>query len=101
MLESGLGQNKGKTIILPEIFDLDVSDKLKDDLLEHFEEGDVKIDASSVQRVATNSLLMLISAAKTAQKINVGFTILNPSEPMRGAINRLGLVENFASFTKE
>ncbi len=101
MTDGGLEQNKGKSIILPEIFDLDVSDKLKDDLLEHFEEGDVELDASSVQRVATNSLLMLISAAKTAQQTNVGFTILNPSEPMRGAIERLGLVENFASFIKE
>ncbi len=98
MAEVQIEQNE--TLALPPIVDLDALDLIKDKLLEQFEFGSVNIDASPVERVATNALLMLISAGQTAKQANIDFTIANPSEPMLGAINRLGLSENFAPLIK-
>ena len=95
-----MAEAQTEPVALPPIVDLDALDSIRDDLLVHFEQGPVDIDAASVERVATNALLMFISAAEAARQANIPFTISNPSEPMLSAIERLGLTEQFALLTK-
>ncbi len=91
---------QNEILTLPPVVDLDALDSISEQLIEQLECGSVNIDASSVDRVATNALLMLISAANSAEQANITLTISNPSEPMLGAIERLGLSENFAPLIK-
>ncbi len=65
----GAGHNHGTSeasaIALPEVIDLDALDAIRDKLIDAVEDGAVTVVASAVQRVSTNGLLMLISAAET------------------------------------
>ncbi len=92
---------QNEIVVLPAIVDLDATDSIREKLLEQIEHGAINIDASPVERVATNSLLMLLSASKSAKAANIDFFIQNPSEQMVGAIERLGLSENFAPLIKQ
>ena len=85
-----------KTVALPPVVDLDALDGVRDRLLEVIETGPVRINGAAVERVATNALLMLLSAADTARKANFAFEIAGPSAAMTGAIERLGLTPGFA-----
>lgn len=85
-----------KTVALPPVVDLDALDGVRDRLLEVIETGPVRINGAAVERVATNALLMLLSAADTARKANFAFEIAGPSPAMTGAIDRLGLSPQFA-----
>jgi anti-anti-sigma regulatory factor len=85
-----------KTVALPPVVDLDALDGVRDRLLEVIETGPVRINGAAVERVATNALLMLLSAADTARKTNFAFEIAGPSAAMTGAIDRLGLTPRFA-----
>ena len=58
------------------------------------------VDGSRVERVATNALLMLVSAAETAKRNSYGFAITGASAPMRAAIARLGLTGAFAGLMR-
>ena len=51
-----------QTVALPEIIDLDSIDGIRDQLIDALEEGPVTVQASAVERVSTNALLLLISA---------------------------------------
>ena len=53
-----------KVVALPAIVDLDTLDVVRDGLIDAVEMGAVTVDASKVERVATNALFMLISAAE-------------------------------------
>ena len=53
----------GKVVSLPAIVDLDALDVVRDGLIDAVELGNTEIDASKVERVATNALFMLISAS--------------------------------------
>jgi anti-anti-sigma regulatory factor len=86
--------------VLPAIVDLDALDIVRDGLIEAVELGAVSIDASRVDRVATNALLMLISASETAKRNEFGFTITGASAPMQAAIERLGLSGRFSGLMK-
>ncbi len=46
---------------------------------------------ATVERVATNALLMLVSAAETARRNSFAFAISGASASMLAAIDRLGL----------
>jgi|EndMetStandDraft_2_1072991.scaffolds.fasta_scaffold22539_3 anti-anti-sigma regulatory factor len=85
---------------LPAIVDLDALDVVRDGLLEAVENGSVTIDASRVDRVVTNALLMLVSAAQTARRNQYGFTITGTSAPMLAAIDRLGLAPSFSGLMR-
>lgn len=89
-----------RSVVLPAIVDLDALDIVRDGLIEAVELGGVEVDASRVERVATNALLMLISASETAKRNEFGFNISGASAPMRAAIERLGLSGSFSGLMK-
>jgi anti-anti-sigma regulatory factor len=86
---------------LPAVVDLDSMDNVRDWLVSAFDDGDVDLNGAEVQRIATNALLMLVSAGETAGKLNVKFTISNPSTAFEEAVERLGFSQIFNSFRKE
>ncbi|MEQ1769576.1 MAG: STAS domain-containing protein [Devosia sp.] len=89
-----------KTLALPAVIDLDALDDVRDRLVDAIESGPVQVDGRAVERVSTNALLMLISAAQTARRNSFGFTISGASAPMLQAIDRLGLLPSFAGLMK-
>lgn len=91
---------KTKTLALPAIVDLDTLDTVRDGLMAAIETGPISVDAAAVERVTTNALVMLISAAETARRNNYEFEIAGASAPMLSAIDRLGLAGNFAGIMK-
>lgn len=84
-----------KIVALPAVVDLDALDMVRDGLIEAVELGPVVVDGRAVERVATNALLMLLSAAQTARRNTYEFAISAASAPMRAAIDRLGLDDAF------
>jgi hypothetical protein len=90
----------GKIVVLPAIVDLDALDAVRDGLIDAVELGPVEIDASRVERVATNALFMLVSAAETSRRNSYGFAIDGASAPMLAAIDRLGLSASFSALMK-
>jgi anti-anti-sigma regulatory factor len=91
---------KTKTVALPAVIDLDALDEVRDGLIDAIEDGPVVIDGSMVERVATNALIMLISAAETAKGNSNNFELAGASAPMLTAIDRLGLGPSFSRFMK-
>jgi anti-anti-sigma regulatory factor len=89
-----------RVVALPAVVDLDALDNVRDGLIDAVELATVTVDASRVERVATNALLMLISAAETARRNGFGFEITRASAPMRAAIERLGLAGTFSALMK-
>jgi anti-anti-sigma regulatory factor len=89
-----------KTVVLPAIVDLDALDGVRDRLLDAVETGPVIVNGAAVERVSTNALLMLISAAETARRNSFTFAVENASEPIYSAISRLGLDSHFAGMMK-
>jgi anti-anti-sigma regulatory factor len=96
MAESG----EARIVALPAVVDLDALDLVRDGLIDAVELGPTRIDASRVERVATNALLMLLSAAETARRNGFAFSIADISAPMQAAIERLALGASFARFVK-
>jgi len=80
-----------QTVALPAVIDLDAIDGVRDVLIDALEEGPVSVDAAAVERVSTNALLLLVSAAETARRNQYEFAIQAPSAAMVAAIGRLGL----------
>jgi len=89
-----------KVVALPAIVDLDALDFVRDGLIEAVELGAVAVDASQVERVSTNALFMLISAAETAKRNSTNFTIFGASAPIKAAVDRLGLDSAFTGLMK-
>ena len=89
-----------KAIALPAVVDLDALDGVRDRLLDAVDSGPVTISAAAVERVCTNGLLMLISAAETARRNSFAFAVEEVSPTMRLAIDRLGLGPHFAGVIK-
>jgi len=95
-----MAQQEASAVTLPEVIDLDALDSIRDKLIDAVEDGPVTVVASSVQRVATNGLLMLISAAETARRNHNEFAVEAPSAAMLAAIDRLGLGAQFSGMMK-
>ena len=95
-----MAQQEASAVTLPEVIDLDALDSIRDKLIDAVEDGPVTVVASSVQRVATNGLLMLISAAETARRNHNEFAVEAPSAAMLAAIDRLGLGTQFSGMMK-
>lgn len=89
-----------KSIALPAIVDLDALDIVRDGLIDAIEHGPVVVTGAHVERVSTNALLMLLSAADTARRNNFSFSIADASMPMVSAIERLGLAGQFSGMMK-
>ncbi|MEO6396092.1 MAG: STAS domain-containing protein [Devosia sp.] len=90
----------GKTVALPAVVDLDAIDGVRDGLLDAIEQGAVLVDGHAVERVSTNALLMLISAAETARRNSFPFAIAGASAPMLAAIDLLGLRSSFSGLMR-
>ena len=91
---------ESKVVALPAVVDLDALDNVRDGLIDAVELGAVAVDASRVERVATNALFMLVSAAETAKRNSFPFEITGASAPMQAAIERLGLNGTFTGLMK-
>ena len=89
-----------KIVALPAIVDLDALDFVRDGLIEAMELGQVTVDASHVERISTNALFVLISAAETAKRNSLAFTISGASAPIKASIERLGLDGAFSGLMK-
>ncbi|HHG90345.1 MAG TPA: hypothetical protein ENJ90_07715 [Devosia sp.] len=85
---------------LPPVIDLDSMDNVREWLMNAMDEGDVELNAAPVQRVATNSLLMLVCASQTAAGFGVGFVVSDQSDAFSEAVERLGFSEIFSNFRK-
>jgi anti-anti-sigma regulatory factor len=83
-------------VALPAVVDLDALEDVRDALLAETERGGIEVSGDAVERISTNALLMLASAAETARRNNFPFTITTASPAMRAAIDRLGLNVVFA-----
>ncbi|WIY53154.1 STAS domain-containing protein [Devosia sp. YIM 151766] len=86
---------------LPAIIDLDAVDAIRDQLAAALEEGPIIVEAGGVERVSTNGLLLLVSAAETARRHHFDFAIATPSAAMIAAIERLGLGAQFSGMMKQ
>ena len=95
-----MAEGRHRTIALPAVVDLDALDTVRDRLLDAVESGPVTISAGAVERVCTNALLMLVSAAETARRNRFSFEIDKTSEPMAHAVERLGFSQTFAGIMK-
>lgn len=87
-------------VALPAVMDLDALDMVRDTLIAAIERGPVTVSAAAVERVSTNALLMLASAARSAARNDFAFAITATSAPMRAAIERLGFGARFASLLR-
>lgn len=85
---------------LPASVDLDAIESVRDSLMEALDAGPVSVSGAEVERVSTNALIMLISAAETARRNSFAFEIADVSAPMGAAIERLGLTAQFAGMMK-
>lgn len=95
-----MSDGRSKAIALPAIVDLDALDQVRDVLLDAVESGPVTVNGAAVERVSTNALLMLVSAAETARRNSYPFAVSDASAPMLQAIERLGFAPGFAGIMK-
>jgi anti-anti-sigma regulatory factor len=95
-----MSKKADKSIALPAVIDLDSLDGIRDGLLDAIEEGSVTIAAGAVERVSTNALFMLMSAAETARRNQFEFAIEQPSAALTSAIERLGLGAQFSGMMR-
>jgi anti-anti-sigma regulatory factor len=87
-------------VALPEVVDLDTLEGVRDGLASALENGAVTVSGAAVERISTNALLMLLSAAETARRNNFAFAVTAVSGPMQAAIDRLGFAAPFAAMMK-
>lgn len=97
---SAMTEEAAQSVALPAIVDLDALDGVRDQLIDSIDRGPVDLDASGVERVATNALVMFLSAAETAKRLGFSFTVSGISEPMSSAIERLGMISAFEPLLK-
>ena len=95
-----MSKKADKSIALPAVIDLDSLDGIRDGLLDAIEEGSVTLGGGAVERVSTNALFMLMSAAETAQRNKFEFAIEQPSAALTSAIERLGLGAQFSGMMR-
>lgn len=88
-------------IALPEIFDLNAADAVRERLIAAIDDGAVSVDGSQVQRIATNSLFLLMSAHKTAKDQGHEFTVSEPSPAILEAVECLGIESEFKEWMTE
>lgn len=89
-----MSRSETRSFPLPACFDLDAIDNVRDWLVPAIEMGDVALDAGAVDRVYTNSLIMLLSARADAERHGHSVEIVNPSPAFADAATQLGLGEH-------
>lgn len=94
------GTGTGK-VALPAMMDLDAIDTVQNELIDVVEQGATEISAAAVERVSTNALFMLLSAAETARRNSFAFSIVDAPEAMLAAIDKLALSASFEDILKK
>jgi len=87
-------------LALPAVMDLDALDGVRDGLLTAMEQGPVVVSGAAVERISTNGLLLLLSAAETARASGSGLTIETASKALHIAIERLGFEQRFSDLMR-
>ena len=95
-----MAETQMKSIELPAIADIGAVDVLRDEMLDALNVGNLEINLGKVERVSTNALFMLLSAAQTARNHNLVLHLSNPSEHFSNALTVLGLEGAFAPLMK-
>lgn len=93
-----MSETTEQSVALPAVVDLDALDGLRDTMLDGLDQAAITVDCSKVERIATNGLIMLLSAAESARRTNVAFSLGDPSDAMKSAVERLGLSPSFTDF---
>lgn len=93
-------KSQAQSVALPRIVDLDALDEIRETLIEALHAGAVEVTADKVERLSTNALFMLLSAAETARQADFPFSIVKASDVMRASIEKLGLEPVFAPVLK-
>lgn len=91
-----MAENEQQQLALPSVVDLDTIEDLREQLLDAVGQGPVLMDGSSVERIATNALIMLLAGSETARRCDCSYKISGASEAMTAAIARLGMQQQFA-----
>ncbi len=95
-----MAQPQTHSVALPGVVDLDALDDIREKLLDALHAGSVEIEAGAVERVTTNALFMLLSAAETARQAKTELTITKASDTVLSSIRKLGLEPVFAPVLK-
>lgn len=95
-----MGKQTVQSVALPRIVDLDALEEIGETLIGALQSGPVEVEGEAVERISTNALFMLLSAAQTARQAGHGFSIANASAVLRSAIDKLGLEPAFAPVLK-
>jgi anti-anti-sigma regulatory factor len=95
-----MAKSQNHSVALPRIVDLDALDDVRDQLMDALHAGAVTVEAHAVERVSTNALFMLLSAAETARRAKHEFSIHRASDAMAASIGKLGLTDAFAPVLK-
>jgi anti-anti-sigma regulatory factor len=88
-----------RPVALPAVVDLDALEDVRDSLLAAAG-GNVVVNGEAVERISTNALLLLVSAAETARRNESAFAIATASPAMLAAIDRLGLTSAFSAMLR-
>ncbi len=89
-----------KQMKLPAVADIGAVDELRDEMVDALNNGDLEVSLEMVERVSTNALFMLLSAAQTAKNHNYKLLLSAPSEHFTNALETLGLDSAFAPLMK-
>lgn len=89
-----------KLIELPAIADIGAVDELREEMIDALDVGNLEINLAKVERVSTNALFMLLSAAQTARSHNFELKLSSPSEHFSNALQVLGLESAFEPLLK-
>jgi anti-anti-sigma regulatory factor len=88
-----------RPVALPAVVDLDALEDVRDSLLAAAS-GRMVVNGDAVERISTNALLLLASAAETARRNESSFEIAAASPAMLAAIDRLGLTSAFSAMLR-
>jgi chemotaxis protein CheX len=83
---------------LPATLDLTVARDLRDRLTAMLAGKDVVLDLSTVDRMSTPCMQVLLAAGRSAEATNVSFQIVDASDAFRAAVADLGLETQFCNW---
>jgi chemotaxis protein CheX len=83
---------------LPQILDLTEAQNLRDSMIRASAERSIVLDASSVERMSTPCIQVLLGAGRAADVSRKPFKIVNASDVFRSAIDDLGLHAEFSNW---
>lgn len=87
-------------IPLPAVLDQRTIEPARDLLASAADRGDLVLDASGVERLATVGVHLLLAAERTSREKGVAFLIDRPSAPFLETLSMLGLESHFAPWIK-